>query len=132
MIAQRIKQARELKGISKAELARRVCVSRASVSMWEDGKNVSSGNIITIAKVLEVAPEWLQYGVKDFTVSVDELADCLAYTRAMTNLNDWDLSDDQYAKVAAYLYQQQSKGVELSEIQLEHLVHQQQTRQQAI
>jgi len=124
MIAQRIKQARENKGISKAELARRVAVSRASVSMWEDGKNVSSSNILKIAGVLDVAPEWIQYGVGEENVCVNVLADCLAYARKVTNHKDWDLSDDQYAKVAAHLYLEHGKGSPLNEVQVEHLLQQ--------
>jgi len=122
MIAQRIKQARENKGISKAELARRVSVSRASVSMWEDGKNVSSSNILRIAGVLDVAPEWIQYGVGDENVCINKLASCLAYAREVTNRNDWDLSDDQYAKVAAHLYQEVEKGAPLNEVQVEQIL----------
>ncbi len=132
MIAQRIKQARENKGISKAELARRVSVSRASVSMWEDGKNVSSANILKISEVLNVAPEWVQYGVGGDNLSVDRLADCLAYARKVTNRNEWDLSDDEYAKVAAHLYLEHDKGAPLNEVQVEHLLNDQPVLRQVI
>ncbi|VAW75862.1 hypothetical protein MNBD_GAMMA12-637 [hydrothermal vent metagenome] len=132
MIAQRIKQARESKGISKAELARRVAVSRASVSMWEDGKNVSSANILKIAGVLDVAPEWIQYGVGEENVCVNTLADCLAYVRKVTSRKDLDLSDDQYARVAAHLYQEHGKGAPLNEVQVEHLFKEQTRLQQVV
>ena len=132
MIAQRIKQARESKGISKAELARRVSVSRASVSMWEDGKNVSSANILKIATVLDVAPEWIQYGVGEENVCVNKLADCIAYARKVTDRNDWDLSDDQYAKMAAHLYREYDKGAPLNEVQVEHLVENQASLHQTL
>ena len=122
MIADRIKAARESKSMTKAELARRVCVSRASVSMWEDGKNISIHNIHRIASVLDVAPEWLQYGVDDNTVKVDELADCLLATRRISSQFDWDLSDEQHAKVAAYLYSERSKGESVPEQEIVNLV----------
>ena len=73
MLAKRIQEAREQKSMSKAELARRVNVSRASVSMWEDGKNISISNIIKIAEVLDVTPEWLQYGVENESVKIEDL-----------------------------------------------------------
>ena len=124
MIANRIKEARERKSISKAELARRVQVSRASVSMWEDGKNISLANIIKIAQVLGVAPEWLQYGVGEANVKAEELADCIEYTRQISDRFEWDLTDKQYARLAAYLYQERSKGIPITDNQLEHFVQQ--------
>jgi len=110
MIAERIKIAREKKSMTKAELARQVEVSRASVSMWEDGKNISVSNIHKIANALEVTPEWLQYGVKESVIVVDELAECLTVTRQIIERFNWDLSDGQHAKLAAHLYQERAIG----------------------
>ncbi len=119
MIAERIKQARETLSISKAELARRVSVSRASVSMWEDGKNVSASNILKIAEVLNVEPEWLQYGVTKPTIKVEDLADCLEYIRKASTRYSGMLSDSQQAKIAAYLYRERANGSKITE----HLFH---------
>ncbi len=124
MIANRIKEARERKSISKAELARRVQVSRASVSMWEDGKNISLANIAKIAQVLGVAPEWLQYGVGEVNVKAEELADCIEYTRQISDRFEWDLTDKQYARLAVYLYQERCKGTPITDNQLESFVQQ--------
>lgn len=110
MISERIKHAREAKSMTKAELARQVSVSRASVSMWEDGKNISVVNIHKIAEVLGITPQWLQYGVKDSTIKVDELAKCLIKTRQLGSKINYNLSDSLHAKFAACLYQEQSKG----------------------
>ncbi len=115
MIAERIKQARENMAISKAELARRVNVSRASVSMWEDGKNVSFANILKIAEVLNVEPEWLQYGVTRDSIKIQDLADCIELTRKISTRLDWGLSNAQEAQIAAHLYQQCSKGLPVTE-----------------
>jgi transcriptional regulator with XRE-family HTH domain len=115
MLAKRIQEAREQKSMSKAELARRVNVSRASVSMWEDGKNISISNIIKIAEVLDVTPEWLQYGVENESVKIEDLADCLEYTREISSRYDWELSDRQYARVAAYLYKERSRGMPIND-----------------
>ncbi len=110
MIAERIELAREKKSMTKAELARQVEVSRASVSMWEDGKNISVANIHKIAQALEVTPEWLQYGVKEPMIKADELAECLMVTRQIVERFEWDLSDSQHAKLAVHLYQERAKG----------------------
>ena len=112
MIAERIKIAREKKSMTKAELARRVEVSRASVSMWEDGKNISVSNIHKIAEALEVTPQWLQYGVTESVSSIkaEDLAECLIVTRQIFHRFEWSLSDTQHARLAVHLYQEREKG----------------------
>ncbi len=131
MIAQRIKTAREQLSMSKAELARRVEVSRASVSMWEDGKNISIHNIHKIAGVLQIKPEWLQYGVDDIPVKIEELADCLMLAKRVSSKFNQDLSDEQHARVAAWLYGERSKGEVVTEHDIAGLV-QAETQPQAI
>lgn len=115
MISERIRTAREAKSMTKAELARQVSVSRASVSMWEDGKNISVANIHKISEVLGITPQWLQYGVNDSPIQVDELAECLVKTRQIGSQCNYNLSDSQHAKFAAHLYQEQSKGTQNAE-----------------
>lgn len=59
--AEKLKQARENKGISQAELARRIGVSRAAISRYESGERtqISTPIVLNMAKCLEVNPLYL-------------------------------------------------------------------------
>lgn len=63
-LADRIKQARELTGISRAELARKIGVARSAAAQWEqeDGTSPSVANLAKIAVITDVAFEWLATG----------------------------------------------------------------------
>jgi len=63
-LASRIIEARGELDISKAELARRVGVSRATVSMWESGQieSLRDDNLLLLAELLNVSPRWLNSG----------------------------------------------------------------------
>lgn len=62
-IADRIRQAREEKNLSKAELSRRLDLGRQAVQAWESGTaKPDSENLLKLASVLEVRPEWLVRG----------------------------------------------------------------------
>ena len=104
-LSSRIKKARIKAGISQAELARRMNISRASVSIWESGGNVSQENILKLSSLLRVTPEWLQYDVSARPeVDVEMLKDCLVKTELMSKKLNVDLNQDQQARLAAYLY----------------------------
>jgi SOS-response transcriptional repressor LexA len=63
-LASRITQAREKAGLKKAEFARRLGVTSQAVSQWESGANEpSKENLGKIARLTEVNPDWLIYGV---------------------------------------------------------------------
>lgn len=62
-IGQRIKKLLKEKGISQAELARRIGVSRAAVSEWVRGKSEPSESTLKlIAKEFGVNENWLKTG----------------------------------------------------------------------
>lgn len=63
-IADRITEERNRLGISKAELARRLRVTSATVGQWEAGeiKTISGENLLALAKALRVTPDWLLKG----------------------------------------------------------------------
>ncbi len=63
-LASRIIEARGELDISKAELARRVGVTRATVSMWESGQieSLRDDNLLLLAELLNVSPRWLNSG----------------------------------------------------------------------
>lgn len=122
-LSQRITQARLKAGITQAELARRMNISRASVSIWESGGNVSQENILRLAKLLRVTPEWLQYevGAKP-EVDVAMLKDCLVKAEKVADKNKLKMNRDQHARVSAYLYSDELRGNSLDEKKIVDLI----------
>jgi len=122
-LSSRIKKARVKAGISQAELARRMDISRASVSIWESGGNVSQENILKLSNLLRVTPEWLQYDVSARPeVDVEMLKDCLVKTELMSKKLNVDLNEDQQARLAAYLYTEELRGAEPDEKRVSDLI----------
>lgn len=122
-LSSRIKKARVKAGISQAELARRMAISRASVSIWESGGNVSQENILKLSSLLRVTPEWLQYDVSARPeVDVEMLKDCLIKTELMSKKLNVDLNQDQQARLAAYLYTEELRGAEPDEKRVSDLI----------
>ncbi len=122
-LSSRIKKARVKSGISQAELARRMDISRASVSIWESGGNVSQENILKLSNLLRVTPEWLQYDVSARPeVDVEMLKDCLVKTELMSKKLNVDLNEDQQARLAAYLYTEELRGAEPDEKRVSDLI----------
>lgn len=61
---ERIKIARELRGLNKSAFARLAGVSTATTTDWEKGKikMIDGEHLIKVASVLRVTPEWLMTG----------------------------------------------------------------------
>ena len=60
----RLKDAREAQNIGKSDFARRVGVSPAAVTMWENEstKTIDAANLLRACRVLSVDPEWILDG----------------------------------------------------------------------
>jgi transcriptional regulator with XRE-family HTH domain len=122
-ITSRLKQKREALGISQAELARRMTVSRASVSIWESGGNISQDNIVKLAKILRVTPEWLQYGVESMAeVNVPVLEQCLLISENVIKKQKANLPNEQFAKLVAYLYADANRGLDVDDSRVSDLI----------
>lgn len=62
-VSRRLRQVMQLRGMTQVELAKRVVASTGAVSQWLSGaKPPSRDNIKKLAEVLDVDPEWLEYG----------------------------------------------------------------------
>jgi transcriptional regulator with XRE-family HTH domain len=61
-IGERIAWAREERGITQAELARRAGVSQASIGGYESGLRKRPRELLSIARALEINPNWLETG----------------------------------------------------------------------
>lgn len=71
-IGSRITRLREQSGMSQADLARRMNISRASVQSWECGVNYpSTDNLISLAKIFHVSTDYLLNISATKTVNID-------------------------------------------------------------
>jgi len=78
-MAQRLRDQRRERGLTQAELADRVGVSRSAVAQWETGRTGQLGsNLSRIAAALETGVEYLMFGndkrAPAQTLQGDELA----------------------------------------------------------
>ena len=85
-LRERIRQAREILGMTRAQLARLVGVGTSAAVQWEqaNGTSPSVANLIAIAQVTEVSFEWLATGRGMARVKADgEVSaihkDCMAH-----------------------------------------------------
>ena len=76
MVADKIKMLRETMGITQAELAKRLGVTRSGVNAWEMGISVPSTQyIIELSLLFRVSTDYLLGMPAQTTVSVDGLSD---------------------------------------------------------
>ena len=96
MIAERIKELRQARGWTQADLARRLSITRNGVNSWEQGLSTPSpASLVDLARLFSVSTDYL-LGVEPLhTVNVTglderdvtilaELADRLGSTKPMT------------------------------------------------
>ena len=74
MTAETIKQLREARGWTQAELARRLNISRNGVNTWEQGLSMPSPHfLVELAKIFSVSTDFL-LGVESHTINVSDLS----------------------------------------------------------
>ena len=76
MVADKIKVLREQRGMTQAELARRLGVTRSGVNAWEMGVTVPSTQyIVELALLFGVSTDYLLDMPSTKTLPIDELSD---------------------------------------------------------
>ena len=76
MVAERIKNLREQKGITQVELAKQLNITRSSVNAWEQGISVPSTQfIVELAYIFKVSTDYLLGVDTTATVSVAGLSE---------------------------------------------------------
>lgn len=76
MVADRIKHLREQQGLTQAELARRLGVTRSGVNAWELGISVPSTQyVVELADLFRVSTDYLLGVDKTSTLDVSDLTD---------------------------------------------------------
>ncbi|EIZ2108913.1 helix-turn-helix transcriptional regulator [Salmonella enterica] len=94
MINDRIREARSIAKMTQDALAKRLKLTKSTISQWESGMTTPNGkNLINLAEELNVSPEWLLTGVAPGTKEVTPNA------RVEGGFSVWDsatpLEDDE-------------------------------------
>ena len=72
MICKRIRQLREAAGMSQSELAKKLNVTRASVSSWESGLSTPTTQyVIALVRLFRVSADCLLGTEPEFTLALD-------------------------------------------------------------
>lgn len=73
--ADRVKYLREQAGLTQTQLARKLCLSRASVNTWEMGLSApSTPFIVELSKLFHVTSDYL-LGLDSLTIKTDNLTE---------------------------------------------------------
>ena len=76
MTAERIKELREVRGWTQAELARKMNMTRNGINSWEQGLSMPSPpNLVELAKIFSVSTDYLLGVERLATVNVSGLDD---------------------------------------------------------
>lgn len=76
MVAAKIKRLREQRGMTQADLAKRLGITRSSVNAWELGISVPSTQyIVELARLFKVSTDYLLGVVSSATISVSGLTE---------------------------------------------------------
>lgn len=93
-VGERVREARERKGLSQRRLAELVGVREGSIGGWERG-NTPWERISELARVLEVHPEWLYSGRDPLEAQVEALQEQVARIAALLEAQPPSVSDKE-------------------------------------
>ena len=68
--SERLRHARQQRGLSQAELARLCNLSQSAISNYESGARRDAREILDLAKALNVSAQWLKSGLGPMEISV--------------------------------------------------------------
>ncbi len=73
----RIARARRAAGINQSELARKIGITRAAVSFWENGHTdkIEGSNLTRLCKILKTSPDYILNGTGTTPTSVIDMRD---------------------------------------------------------
>lgn len=127
-LAERLKFARKQAGLTQIQLSECVAISQGSLSDLENGRNKSSTNLIQIANILNVNPNWLATGEGDMELKVvfngeNNLAERLKFARKSKSISQAEitnliegLSQSAYSQLESGLVKSSGKIVELANL----------------
>jgi transcriptional regulator with XRE-family HTH domain len=102
----RLTELREQAGLSQADFARAVGVSRSAISRWEsEGRVPRQEHLLAAAKTLGVLPGELLSGPSSPAPSVELLAHTFACIRSSLGDRFSSLSHIELAKLTAHIYE---------------------------
>ncbi|WP_332311181.1 helix-turn-helix transcriptional regulator [Burkholderia multivorans] len=95
-LAQRLRDTREEKSLSQAQLAARAGVSQTTIANVESGRNQGSKHLLSIARALGVNPAWLESesGPKDASAAAAPQPGIYKIPEDQGNVLVWEHPDD--------------------------------------
>ena len=111
-LTERVRTARRKAGLSQEALAAQLGIKRSAIANWEcaEGGGLTVGNMIKLAKISQVAFEWLATGRGPMTLAHDPLLDTPAV--------DADLIDDPQERRLVQAYRSASGRMRIALLEL--------------
>ena len=111
-IAERIKNARNKRGLSVADVAKTLDVTRQTVYNWEETGEIRENSLDDLCGVLKEAKAWIRYGVKESPAfDRDLFAKALEATLNVVVESDIELSVETLVDFAFRLHDHQPEVI---------------------
>lgn len=73
LFSERLRTARQYRKLSQSSLARLCGLAQSAISNYENGTRKAPREILVLARALHVSPEWLQEGVGEMHLQVQQV-----------------------------------------------------------
>lgn len=111
-IAERIKNARNKRGLSVADVAKILDVTRQTVYNWEDTGEIRENSLSDLCGVLKEPMAWIRYGVKESpTLDRELFAKAMEATLNVVIESDIELSVETLVDFAFRLHDHQPEAI---------------------
>ncbi len=122
IICDRLKKARQLKGLKQKDLAKEFGISRAGYSRIENGLvELTTKNLTKISQILEISADWLLFGVEEDQTKQGFFSDFGKYAGAV-ELMFSEMKEDKSTMhcVLAAFFEKKGKTAEKDQKEKEH------------
>ena len=122
IICDRLKKARQLKGVKQKDMAKELRISRAGYSRIENGLvELTTKNLTKISQILEISADWLLFGVEEDQTKQGFFSDFGKYAGAV-ELMFSEMKEDKSTMhcVLAAFFEKKGKTAEKDQKEKEH------------
>lgn len=122
IICDRLKKARQLKGVKQKDMAKELGISRAGYSRIENGLvELTTKNLTKISQILEISADWLLFGVEEDQTKQGFFSDFGKYAGAV-ELMFSEMKEDKSTMhcVLASFFEKKGKTAEKDQKEKEH------------
>ena len=122
IICDRLKKARQLKGVKQKDMAKELGISRAGYSRIENGLvELTTKNLTKISQILEISADWLLFGVEEDQTKQGFFSDFGKYAGAV-ELMFSEMKEDKSTMhcVLAAFFEKKGKTAEKDQKEKEH------------